>query len=53
VDVQYPWEDSRAAIIGSGWTSSRSGYDRYPVTNARFKEFIDAIGYHPRDGATS
>ena len=23
--------------------------DRYPVTNARFKEFLDATDYHPRD----
>jgi iron(II)-dependent oxidoreductase len=49
VDVQYPWEDSprrhhlRRLHIDSFWI------DRYPVTNAQFKEFLDATRYHPKD----
>jgi formylglycine-generating enzyme required for sulfatase activity len=49
VDVQYPWEDSprrnhlRAMQIASFYI------DRDPVTNAAFKQFLDATHYHPRD----
>ena len=49
VDVQYPWEDSprrhhlHRLHIDSFWI------DRYPVTNAQFKEFLDATRYHPKD----
>ncbi len=49
VDVQYPWEDSprrhhsHQLHIDSFWI------DRYPVTNAQFKEFLDATHYHPKD----
>jgi formylglycine-generating enzyme required for sulfatase activity len=49
VDVQYPWEDSprrhhlHQLQIGPFWM------DRYPVTNAQFKKFMDASHYHPKD----
>ncbi|HLN04495.1 MAG TPA: formylglycine-generating enzyme family protein [Bryobacteraceae bacterium] len=49
VDVQYPWEDSprrhhlKTLEIKSFWI------DRYPVTNADFKKFLDATHYQPRD----
>jgi formylglycine-generating enzyme required for sulfatase activity len=49
VDVQYPWEDSprrhhlHRMHIDSFWI------DRYPVTNAEFKKFLDAAHYHPKD----
>ena len=49
VDVQYPWEDSprrhhlHRLHVDSFWI------DRYPVTNAEFKQFMDATHYHPKD----
>jgi gamma-glutamyl hercynylcysteine S-oxide synthase len=49
VDVQYQWEDSprryhaRRMHIDSFWI------DKYPVTNAEFKRFLDATHYHPAD----
>jgi formylglycine-generating enzyme required for sulfatase activity/nucleotide-binding universal stress UspA family protein len=49
VDVQYPWEDQARRFhehllqIGSYYI------DKYPVTNAQFKEFLDATHYHPAD----
>ncbi|MGA8153323.1 MAG: formylglycine-generating enzyme family protein [Terriglobales bacterium] len=49
VDVQYPWEDSprrhhsHFMHVGAFWM------DRYPVTNAQFKRFLDATHYHPAD----
>jgi len=49
VDVQYPWEDSprryheHRVHINSFWI------DKYPVTNAEFKKFLDATHYHPQD----
>ena len=49
VDVQYPWEESprrhhlHRLHIDSFWI------DRYPVTNAEFKKFLDATHYHPKD----
>jgi len=49
VDVQYLWEDSprryhqHSIHIDSFWI------DKYPVTNAEFKKFLDATRYHPQD----
>ncbi len=49
VDIQYPWEDaprrhhSHALRVDALWM------DRYPVTNAQFKRFLDATHYHPKD----
>ena len=49
VDVQYPWEDSPRRFHRHQMTIKPFFIDRYPVTNAKFKEFLDATGYHPRD----
>jgi len=49
VDVQYLWENSarryheHTVHIDSFWI------DKYPVTNAEFKQFLDAMHYHPAD----
>jgi formylglycine-generating enzyme required for sulfatase activity len=49
VDVQYPWEPSprryhtQRIHIRSFWI------DKYPVTNAEFKSFLDATHYRPAD----
>ena len=49
VDVQYPWEDSprryheHTVHVKSFWM------DKYPVTNADFKKFLDATHYRPAD----
>lgn len=49
VDVQYPWEDAprryhhHAMHVKSFWI------DKYPVTNAQFKKFLDATHYQPKD----
>jgi formylglycine-generating enzyme required for sulfatase activity len=49
VDVQYPWEPSprryhdHVMWIHSFWM------DKYPVTNAEFKKFMDATHYRPAD----
>ncbi len=48
-DMQYPWEDSPRLFhdhlvhVASFWI------DKYPVTNAQFKAFLDATKYKPRD----
>jgi gamma-glutamyl hercynylcysteine S-oxide synthase len=49
VDVQYPWENSpRRHHLHS--LAIRSFYcDRYPVTNATFKRFLEATQYRPAD----
>jgi iron(II)-dependent oxidoreductase len=49
VDVQYPWED--APRRGHRRLLSMKSFyiDRYPVTNADFKKFLDAARYHPKD----
>ncbi|MGH9396464.1 MAG: formylglycine-generating enzyme family protein [Terriglobia bacterium] len=49
LDVQYPWENSprreHAHLI-----QVRPFYiDKYPVTNAEFKKFLNATHYHPKD----
>src|SRR5438876_2581898 len=49
VDVQYPWEDSPRRHHRH-WMSVHSFFiDKFPVTNARFKKFLDATQYHPKD----
>lgn len=49
VDVQYPWEDSPRRYHWHQMNIKPFFMDRYPVTNAKFKEFLIATGYHPRD----
>ena len=49
VDVQYPWEDAPRRFH-EHMTHVESFYiDKYPVTNAEFKKFLDLNRYHPRD----
>ena len=50
VDVQYPWEDSPRRHHRQRLNVKPFWIDRYPVTNERFKAFLDATGYRPRDG---
>ncbi len=49
VDVQYPWEDSPRRRHRHEMRIKPFFIDRYPVTNAQFKKFLGASGYHPRD----
>jgi gamma-glutamyl hercynylcysteine S-oxide synthase len=49
VDVQYPWEDSPRRFHNHPIQISSFYIDKYPVTNAEFKKFLDATSYHPRD----
>ncbi len=49
VDVQYPWEDSARRFHEHRMTIKPFYIDKYPVTNAEFKKFIDAAHYHPKD----
>jgi gamma-glutamyl hercynylcysteine S-oxide synthase len=49
VDVQYPWEDMPRRFHEKKM-STRSFYiDKYPVTNAEFKKFLDASHYRPEN----
>lgn len=49
LDVQYPWENSPRRQHAH-WMVIKPFYiDKYPVTNAEFKRFLDATDYHPRD----
>lgn len=49
LDVQYPWEPSPRRHHCRRMTMKPFHIDRYPVTNAQFKAFLDASGYRPRD----
>src|ERR1700761_1575636 len=49
VDVQYPWEDSPRRDHAHAMQMAPFYMDRYPVTNAEFKKFVDATHYHPKD----
>jgi formylglycine-generating enzyme required for sulfatase activity len=50
VDVQYPWENSPRRFHEHAMHIKSFYMDRVPVTNASFKEFLGASGYHPKDG---
>jgi iron(II)-dependent oxidoreductase len=50
VDVQYPWEDSPRRYHSHRLTMPPFYMDRYPVTNAEFRKFMDATHYAPSDG---
>jgi gamma-glutamyl hercynylcysteine S-oxide synthase len=49
VDVQYPWEDMPRQFHQHNMLVKSFLIDKYPVTNAQFKKFIDATAYHPAD----
>jgi formylglycine-generating enzyme required for sulfatase activity len=49
VDVQYPWEDSPRRFHEHPMEIKPFYIDKYPVTNAQFKKFLDASHYHPKD----
>ena len=45
VDVQYPWEDLPRRHHDKQMDIHAFYIDKYPVTNAQFKRFLDASGY--------
>jgi iron(II)-dependent oxidoreductase len=49
VDVQYPWEDTPRRFHDHPMHIKSFWIDKYPVTNARFKKFVDATHYRPQD----
>jgi formylglycine-generating enzyme required for sulfatase activity len=49
VDVQYPWEDAPRRFHRKRIHISSFYIDRTPVTNQRFKEFLNATKYRPAD----
>ncbi len=49
VDVQYPWEDSPRRYHEKLMQIAPFYIDKYPVTNAQFKKFLDATHYAPAD----
>jgi len=49
VDVQYPWEDNPRRFHEHPMQIASFYIDKYPVTNAQFKKFLDATHYHPKD----
>ena len=49
VDVQYPWEDSPRRFHEHAMTIKPFLIDKFPVTNAQFKQFLDATHYTPHD----
>lgn len=49
VDVQMPWEDAPQRSHQHRFHMKSFWIDREPVTNAGFKQFLDATHYHPAD----
>jgi formylglycine-generating enzyme required for sulfatase activity len=49
VDVQYPWEDSPRRYHEKTLQVAPFFIDKFPVTNAQFKQFLDAAHYAPKD----
>ena len=49
VDVQYPWENSPRRFHSHAMHVDSFYIDKYPVTNAQFKTFLDATRFHPHD----
>jgi gamma-glutamyl hercynylcysteine S-oxide synthase len=50
VDVQYPWEINARRFHEHRMEVKPFFMDKYPVTNAQFKTFLDATHYRPADG---
>ncbi|QEE28801.1 formylglycine-generating enzyme family protein [Terriglobus albidus] len=49
VDVQFPWEDSARRFHENPMQIKPFYMDKFPVTNADFKKFLDAAQYRPKD----
>ena len=49
VDVQYNWENAARRYHDHVVHIASFAMDKYPVTNADFKRFLDATHYHPAD----
>ncbi len=49
LDVQYSWEDVPHRFHERNLLVKPFFIDKYPVTNADFKKFLDATKYAPRD----
>ena len=49
VDVQYPWENTPRRFHEHPMHIKSFYIDKYPVTNAEFKKFLDATLYLPKD----
>lgn len=49
VDVQYAWENSPRRYHEHRMHIHSFYMDKYPVTNAEYKKFLDATHYHPVD----
>ncbi|HEX3985277.1 MAG TPA: formylglycine-generating enzyme family protein [Acidobacteriaceae bacterium] len=49
VDIQFPWEDSPRRWHEHVIKVAPFYIDRHDVTNAEFKNFLDAAHYHPAD----
>jgi formylglycine-generating enzyme required for sulfatase activity len=49
VDVQYPWENTPRRFHNHPMHLKTFWIDKYPVTNAQFKKFLDSTRYHPQD----
>ena len=49
VDVQYPWENVPRRYNEHKIKVAPYYIDKYPVTNAQFKRFVDATKYAPKD----
>ncbi|HEX3659941.1 MAG TPA: SUMF1/EgtB/PvdO family nonheme iron enzyme [Acidobacteriaceae bacterium] len=48
-DVQYPWENSPRRYHEHKMHIDTFYMDKYPVTNAEYRKFLDATHYHPAD----
>jgi iron(II)-dependent oxidoreductase len=49
VDVQYHWEEAPRRHHLKTMQMRPFFIDKFPVTNAEFKKFVDATHYHPKD----
>jgi iron(II)-dependent oxidoreductase len=49
VDVEYPWENAPRRFHEHPMHIKSFYMDKYPVTNAEYKKFLDAAHYHPKD----